>query len=106
MLIRNEPGNDDGGIKRDFFITMMHAFVGCGRYEGNMLAAQLFTHTEDNGYVHRINPQSTVLGADGDRLFELFGWLLARALVDSVLLVSTSLRSIAAEQHTMLGICQ
>jgi hypothetical protein len=83
---RNEPGNDDGGITRDFFTTLMHAYVGCGRYEGTLLAAQLFTHTEDNGYVYRINPQSSVLGADADRLFEAFGWLLARALVDSVLL--------------------
>ncbi len=66
---------------------MMHAFVGCGRYEGTMLAAQLFTHTEDNGYVYRINPKSAVLGADADQLFELFGWLVARALVDSILLV-------------------
>lgn len=84
---RNEPGHDDGGIKRDFFTTMMHAFVGCGRYEGNMLPAQLFTHTEDNGYVYRINPKSAVLEADADQLFELFGWLVARALVDSILLV-------------------
>ena len=85
--LRNEPGRDDGGIKRDYFTMMMHAFVGCGRYEGTMLAAQLFTHTEDNGYVYRINPKSAVLGADADHLFELFGWLVARALVDSILLV-------------------
>jgi hypothetical protein len=85
--LRNEPGQDDGGIKRDYFTMMMHAFVGCGRYEGTMLVAQLFTHTEDNGYVYRINPKSVILEADADKLFELFGWLLARALVDAVLLV-------------------
>jgi hypothetical protein len=85
--LRNEPGQDDGGIKRDYFTMMMHVFVGCGRYEGTMLAAQLFTHTEDNGYVYRINPKSAVLGTDADQLFELFGWLVARALVDSILLV-------------------
>ena len=79
---------------------MMHAFVGCGRYQGNMLAAQLFTHTEDNGYVYRINPQSAILGADADRLFELFGWLLARALVDSVLLVRANYCYLVLLKHT------
>ena len=34
---RNEPGTDDGGIKRDFFTALMHAFVGCGRYEGTTI---------------------------------------------------------------------
>ena len=81
---RREPGKDDGGVKRDFFTTMMHAFVGCGRYEERR--TNLFTHTEDNGYVFRINPKSSTLGTNADRLFEAFGWLLARALVDSVLL--------------------
>ena len=30
-----------------------------------------------------------MLGSDADRMFELFGWLLARALVDSILHAGT-----------------
>ena len=81
-----EEGVDDGGVRRDFFTTAMHAFVGLGRYEEDFMAKQLFTHTEDNGYAYRVNPASVVLGPDCDTLFAAFGALLGRGLLDGVLL--------------------
>ena len=46
-----------------------------------MIAAQLFTHTEDNGYVFRINPQSWEVGV---KRFPLMLMHLAFNIMDFV----------------------
>eukprot|EP01050_Picozoa_sp_SAG11_P011254 SAG11_NODE_1179_length_5597_cov_3.257184_2_plen_591_part_00 len=70
-----EEGIDQGGLTREFYTALTHAFVDP--------SPALFTHSADSDYTYQINPLSGI-NPEHLQYFELLGKVIAKSIFDGV----------------------